>query len=81
VFSCRYDFVELRDGGSINSPTLGKYCGNTQPAGVISSTGQAMFIRFRTDSSAAHSGFKAAVNYGQFFSCTFGALCILVVMQ
>ena len=28
---CRYDYVELRDGNSRNSPSLGRYCGTTKP--------------------------------------------------
>ena len=66
VTSCRYDYVELRDGGSMNAPRIGKFCGVTQPSGVFSSSGEAMFVRFRTDSSATRAGFKATVNFGQF---------------
>jgi len=57
--------VELRDGGSINSSQLEKFCESTHPVGVLSSTGQNMLIRFRTDGSVTHAGFKASVTFGQ----------------
>ncbi|XP_071156308.1 cubilin-like isoform X2 [Mytilus edulis] len=56
--SCRFDFIELRDGGTTNSPSLGKFCGITRP-GTVKSTGNVMYARFRTDGSAFFTGFKA----------------------
>ncbi|KAG7245639.1 hypothetical protein CRUP_004101, partial [Coryphaenoides rupestris] len=35
--SCRYDYVEIRDGGSIRSRVIGRYCGNNRPAPIQSS--------------------------------------------
>jgi len=68
VTSCRYDYVELRDGSSMNAELLGRFCGSTQPSASISSTGQAMFVRFRTDSSVTRTGFKATVSFGRFYN-------------
>jgi len=62
--SCRYDYVELRDGGSYGAALMGRFCGSTQPPGVYTSSGQALLVRFRTDSSVTRSGFKATVGFG-----------------
>jgi len=67
VTRCVYDYVELRDGGSMSAPRIGRrFCGRTQPTGGFSTTGQAMFVRFRTDSSVTRRGFKASVSYCKF---------------
>jgi len=52
----------------MSAPQLGKFCGTTQPSAVFSSSGEAMFVRFRTDSSQSRPGFKATVNFGQFMA-------------
>lgn len=63
--SCRFDFIELRDGGTTNSPSLGKFCGITRP-GTVKSTGNVMYARFRTDGSAFFTGFKANYKIGKY---------------
>ena len=35
--SCSYDFLEIRDGNSEDSPLLGKFCGTAIPMGIKSS--------------------------------------------
>lgn len=55
---CRWDYVEVRDGSDGRSPVVGSYCGNVLPPPHISTTHQ-LFIRFRSDSSIAGSGFRA----------------------
>ena len=67
VTSCYFDYVELRDGGSMNAGLLGRFCGSTRPP-TVTSTGQAMFVRFRTDSSVTRTGFKATVSFGRFYN-------------
>lgn len=62
--SCQYDYVEIRDGSQATSDLLGKFCGTTQPPSV-KSTGNAMFVRFRTDSSVAHAGFSLTYGIAQ----------------
>ncbi|KAM6953504.1 cubilin [Aplochiton taeniatus] len=57
--SCRYDFVEVRDGSTGSSPLLGTFCGDQIPA-MLESTQRSMYIRFKTDSSVSNSGFTAA---------------------
>ncbi|XP_064190205.1 cubilin [Anguilla rostrata] len=56
--SCRYDYVEVRDGSTANSPLIGRYCGNQEPD-LVQSTQRSMFIRFRTDASVSNHGFTA----------------------
>ncbi|KAJ8389047.1 hypothetical protein AAFF_G00124440 [Aldrovandia affinis] len=55
---CRYDYVEVRDGSSVSSPLIGRYCGSTVPA-LVQSTQGSMFIRFKTDASVSNHGFTA----------------------
>lgn len=55
---CKYDYVQIRDGLSSKSPMIGKFCGASRPA-TITSTGNYLWIGFRSDSSATEQGFKA----------------------
>ncbi|XP_041458355.1 cubilin-like [Lytechinus variegatus] len=55
--SCQFDYVEIRDGGSANAPLIGQYCGNIAP-NPVTTTGNAMYVRFSTDFSVTHAGFK-----------------------
>ena len=55
---CRYDFVSVRDGATADSKEIGKYCGQTHPEAIISST-SSLFIIFKSDKSAAGKGFSA----------------------
>ena len=63
-FSCNYDFIEVRDGGTINAPQLGKFCGYDTPSTVFT-TGNVMYARFRTDTSVPRPGFKAQYKIGK----------------
>ncbi|KAK6490308.1 cubilin [Huso huso] len=56
--SCSYDYLELRDGATPNAPLIAKICGEEHPS-TQKSTGSVMYLRFRTDSSVTHKGFKA----------------------
>ncbi|KAF0762933.1 cubilin, partial [Aphis craccivora] len=53
---CRFDFVEIRNGGFPTSPLIGKYCGS-KILPVISSIGNSLFIRFVSDGSRGRKGF------------------------
>ncbi|KAL2085662.1 hypothetical protein ACEWY4_018982 [Coilia grayii] len=57
--SCRFDYVEVRDGSSSSSPVIGRYCGNQMPS-MLQSTQRSMYIRFKTDASVSNHGFTAA---------------------
>uniref|UniRef100_A0A3B5AXX3 Cubilin n=1 Tax=Stegastes partitus TaxID=144197 RepID=A0A3B5AXX3_9TELE len=56
--SCAHDYLELRDGTTSNSDLISQLCGNTRPS-TQRSTGFSMRLRFRTDNSVTHKGFKA----------------------
>lgn len=55
---CQYDYVLIRDGSTSKSPMIGKFCGSSRPA-TITSTGNFLWIGFRSDSSTTKMGFKA----------------------
>ncbi|CAL8311895.1 unnamed protein product [Merluccius merluccius] len=57
--SCRFDFVEVRDGSTSSSPLLGTFCGVQVPA-MLQTTQRSMYIRFKTDASISNLGFTAA---------------------
>ncbi|KAK2886327.1 cubilin [Channa argus] len=56
--SCVYDYLELHDGSSTSANLISRLCGNTRPS-TQHSTGSSMLLRFRTDTSVTHKGFKA----------------------
>lgn len=60
---CNYDYVQVRDGDSPDSPLLGIYCGNKLPPTLISS-GNTLLIKFRTDHSHQKAGFSAVYMKG-----------------
>ncbi|CAH1246529.1 LPA [Branchiostoma lanceolatum] len=47
---CPYDWLEVRDGGKVTSPLLGRYCTPLQNH-VITSSKNKMLLRLRSDSS------------------------------
>ncbi|KAG7527098.1 cubilin [Solea senegalensis] len=55
---CMYDYLEVRDGSTSSADLISHLCGNTKPS-TQHSTGPAMLLRFRTDGSVTHKGFKA----------------------
>ncbi|KAJ8923869.1 hypothetical protein NQ315_010451 [Exocentrus adspersus] len=55
--TCRYDWLEIRNGGTSTSPLIGKYCGTTIPKQIASHTNQ-LFISFKSDLSRSYRGFK-----------------------
>lgn len=56
--SCRYDYVEVRDGDNPKSPVIGRYCGDDRPTPVKSS-GNSLHIRFVSDGYNNYDGFFA----------------------
>ncbi|CAB1340813.1 unnamed protein product [Coregonus sp. 'balchen'] len=56
--NCFYDYIELLDGATSDADSMAKLCGNTRPS-TQHSTGSTMYLRFRTDASITHKGFKA----------------------
>uniref|UniRef100_A0A8D3CQN9 Metalloendopeptidase n=1 Tax=Scophthalmus maximus TaxID=52904 RepID=A0A8D3CQN9_SCOMX len=56
--SCAYDYVEVRDGSSDNSPLLGHFCGYDKPDDIKSSSNQ-LWLKFVSDGSINKAGFAA----------------------
>ena len=56
---CNCDYVAVHDGLNAGSPRLGQYCTSDKPPSVLS-TGRYMFVKFRSDLSSNHQGFRAS---------------------
>lgn len=52
---CLYDYLEVRDGAHSSSPLIGRYCGYHIPED-IKSTGNALWLRFASDTSVQKAG-------------------------
>ncbi|KAM9754161.1 inactive serine protease PAMR1 [Menidia menidia] len=77
--SCRYDYVEVRDGDSINSRVIGRFCGSNRPAPVQSS-GNSLHILFVSDGYKNFDGFFATFQENSACSsspCLHDGTCIL----
>lgn len=57
--TCNFDYVEVRD---TNYALIGKYCGTRLPP-ALTSTGNQMFIAFKSDRRRAQEGFAAAYSF------------------
>eukprot|EP00794_Sanderia_malayensis_P003627 gene3627-4141_t len=53
---CRYDYLLIRDGDSDAAPIIGKYCGNSLPTSIRSSSNR-LWLRFYSDSFFTEKGF------------------------
>ncbi|XP_040019442.2 inactive serine protease PAMR1 [Gasterosteus aculeatus] len=77
--SCRYDFVEVRDGNSIDSRVIARFCGNSRPAPVHSS-GPSLHILFVSDGYKNFDGFFATFQESSACSsspCLHDGTCVL----
>ena len=54
---CVYDYVEFRDGDTINSKRLQRLCGGTPPE-MFRTSSNKLFVHFKTDSSIHKTGFS-----------------------
>nr|XP_020468074.1 neuropilin-1a-like isoform X2 [Monopterus albus] len=54
---CKYDYVEVYNGGDDLSPMLGKFCGKIAPSPIISS-GSQLLIKFVSDYETHGAGFS-----------------------
>ncbi|CAG7829998.1 unnamed protein product, partial [Allacma fusca] len=58
--NCSYDHVAVYDGPWESAPLLLMHCGNQLPdPPMIKSTGNQMFVKFKTDGSTTKKGFRA----------------------
>ncbi|XP_053687223.1 tolloid-like protein 1 [Sabethes cyaneus] len=56
--NCVYDYVEVRDGDSVDSRVIGVFCGYKIPPDMRSTTNK-MFVKFVSDGSVQKAGFSA----------------------
>lgn len=64
-YACRSAGVEVRNGGTLSSPVLGRYCGRNAP-GSIFSTGNSLHVRYFNSLQNPGTGFQARVSIGIF---------------
>ncbi|XP_078457510.1 inactive serine protease PAMR1 [Lampetra planeri] len=57
-YSCQYDVLEVRDGDNVDSPVIGRFCGNNRPAPTRSS-GSSLHLLFQADGFKSFDGFSA----------------------
>ncbi|KAK7483333.1 hypothetical protein BaRGS_00025393, partial [Batillaria attramentaria] len=60
---CEFDSLLIRDGSSENSPVIGRYCG-TQNLTEKLSFGNALWLKFESDTSDTRKGFTAKYTSG-----------------
>lgn len=71
--TCTYDYIELRDGGSLGSNSIGKFCGASLPSPVrYVSSGNQLFVKIRSDDSITGRGFIASWKIGKCFRLELG---------
>lgn len=58
--NCIYDYVEVRDGITLDAPLMGVFCGYKLPPD-IRSTGNHLLVKFVSDTSVQKAGFSALV--------------------
>lgn len=62
---CAYDHVAVYDGGSIDDPALGRFCGSRRPLTLVSSLNM-LYLLFRSDATNEKRGFNATHSTGKF---------------
>lgn len=55
---CAYDHILVYDGATLDSNTLGRFCGAKLPHPLLASSNK-MFLSFKSDASVQRKGFKA----------------------
>ncbi|KAI8034244.1 hypothetical protein M5D96_013003 [Drosophila gunungcola] len=60
---CRFDWLQINDGRSAAAQIIGRYCGSHLPhGGNIVSSGNQLYLWFRSDNSTAKEGFDLSWN-------------------
>ena len=79
---CIYDWVAVYDGDSLNSPLIGKFCGDVVPD-VIKTRSNSMLVEFITDYSVNKEGFVASyrTTFGEIDSGCHGDKPIMVMFS
>lgn len=60
--SCYYDYVQIFEGLSKDGSLVGKFCGTNTPP-VVTSNGNILTIKFKSDFNNGGSGFSATYSY------------------
>lgn len=55
--NCIYDYMSIYDGANTTAPLIGKYCNSSLPPSTITSSGNAITIKFYADAGLELSGF------------------------
>ncbi|CAG0918336.1 unnamed protein product [Notodromas monacha] len=55
--NCEYDFLEIRNGGTVYSPLIGKFCGTQLANQRIPGHSNKFYLRLKTDDSQSGPGF------------------------
>ncbi|PFX12596.1 G-protein coupled receptor GRL101, partial [Stylophora pistillata] len=72
---CLNDYVEVFDGNSTYSTSLGRFCGHTYPA-MLESSFNNLLVVFKSDNKGVRTGFK--VYYEMRKECPLGCACYMV---
>ncbi|TKS88119.1 Cubilin 460 kDa receptor [Collichthys lucidus] len=56
--NCEFDYLEIRNGSTANSPLIGRFCGSTLPSPIFPQS-NLLYLRFKSDFSHARDGFEA----------------------
>nr|XP_023697870.1 inactive serine protease PAMR1 [Paramormyrops kingsleyae] len=78
-YSCRYDYIEVRDGDGLSSRVIGRFCGNERPPPILSS-GNSLHILFVSDGYKNFDGFFATFQESSACSsspCRHDGTCVL----
>ena len=59
------DCLRIYDGGSTDSPLIGKYCGASIPPNVVSTSNE-MYLVFESDGTNSRQGFEVEYYNGMF---------------
>ena len=60
--TCSYDSLNIYDGPSSSSSRIARLCGRGRKS-PIESTGNELFLKFKSDESSHHKGFKIYYSY------------------
>ena len=60
TFGCDFDFIEIRNGESADSPLIMKECGPKKPQ-TLTKMGNSIWIRFVSDYGGNYKGFALKI--------------------
>lgn len=63
-FGCRSAAVEVRDGGTLSAPLIGRYCGSNPPGSLFSTRGNSLHVRYFNSVQNPGTGFQARASIG-----------------